>query len=50
MLYTVSDHTSTLQAKKIYFVVALIAMKTELAIFAWESFKLTDDHENLEIL
>lgn len=33
-----------------YFVVALIAMNTELDIFAWESFKLPDDHENLEIL
>lgn len=36
--------------KKMYFVVALIAMNTELDIFAWESFKLPDDHENLESL
>lgn len=51
MSYTLSDHTFTLQAKKKkYFVVALIAMNTELDIFAWESFKLPDDHENLEIL
>lgn len=33
-----------------YFVVALIAMNIELAICAWESLKLTDDHENLDIL